>query len=215
MQSRNVEDGTIDFPLFLLSAAATRKGPRPRRLARMRPRTRTRSLEGLAPFCPTRLSSSSPPPTRENKTDILSHEGKEKGVEADSGGNILSLSRFSVRCGVHWLVTKPMFDVFVMLVIMLSSVALAAEDPVHEKSSRNRMLHKFDYGFTAIFAIECLLKVRARARSCARTLWGRSRPRTLVRACRRREATWPRRTSSSFKGGGRPPFSGKGDFART
>ena len=46
-----------------------------------------------------------------------------------------------------------------MFVILLSSAALAAEDPVQEKHPRNLMLKKFDYGFTAIFGVECLLKV--------------------------------------------------------
>jgi len=57
-------------------------------------------------------------------------------------------------------VTKPWFDGFIMFVILLSSVALAAEDPVQENHPRNKLLKIFDYGFTAIFAVECLLKVR-------------------------------------------------------
>jgi hypothetical protein len=73
----------------------------------------------------------------------------------------VSLS-FSVRVWIHWLVTKPAFDMFIMFVIMLSSVALAAEDPVEEHSERNAMLGVFDYGFTGIFFIECLVKVRLR-----------------------------------------------------
>ena len=48
-----------------------------------------------------------------------------------------------------------------MFVILLSSVALAAEDPVEEHAWRNQMLQYFDYGFTLIFAVECLLKVSA------------------------------------------------------
>ena len=48
-----------------------------------------------------------------------------------------------------------------MFVILLSSVALAAEDPVQENHPRNKLLKVFDYGFTAIFAVECLLKVRS------------------------------------------------------
>lgn len=71
-------------------------------------------------------------------------------------------SYFRVRVGIHWLVTKPLFDVFIMFVILLSSAALAAEDPVQENAPRNKMLSKFDYGFTAIFFIECLLKVGKR-----------------------------------------------------
>lgn len=64
-----------------------------------------------------------------------------------------------MRVGIHWFVTKPFFDGFIMFVILLSSVALAAEDPVQENHPRNLMLKNFDYGFTAIFAIECTLKV--------------------------------------------------------
>jgi hypothetical protein len=57
-------------------------------------------------------------------------------------------------------VTKPVFDGFILFVIMMSSVALAAEDPVQENHPRNKLLKFFDYGFTGIFAIECVLKVR-------------------------------------------------------
>ncbi len=56
---------------------------------------------------------------------------------------------FSVRVGIHWLVTKPVFDAVIMFVIMLSSATLAAEDPVQEHSHRNQMLALFDYGFTS------------------------------------------------------------------
>jgi hypothetical protein len=35
-----------------------------------------------------------------------------------------------VRIGLHWFVTRPFFDGFIMFVILLSSVALALEDPV-------------------------------------------------------------------------------------
>ena len=46
-----------------------------------------------------------------------------------------------------------------MFVILLSSAALAAEDPVQENHPRNKLLKLFDYGFTGIFALECTLKV--------------------------------------------------------
>jgi voltage-dependent calcium channel N type alpha-1B len=51
------------------------------------------------------------------------------------------------------------FDFFIMVVISLSSIALAAEDPVVEESTRNRILNYFDYAFTGVFTIEMLLKV--------------------------------------------------------
>ena len=48
---------------------------------------------------------------------------------------------------------------FIMFVIVLSSIALASEDPVNENSDRNILLGKADYAFTAIFTFECCLKV--------------------------------------------------------
>ena len=60
---------------------------------------------------------------------------------------------------IHWIVTKKIFDMFIMFVIVLSSIALASEDPVSEKSERNKLLGYADYGFTAIFTLECTLKV--------------------------------------------------------
>ncbi|XP_037935060.1 voltage-dependent calcium channel type A subunit alpha-1 isoform X6 [Teleopsis dalmanni] len=46
-----------------------------------------------------------------------------------------------------------------MVVISLSSIALAAEDPVRENSKRNKILNYFDYAFTGVFTIEMLLKI--------------------------------------------------------
>ncbi len=65
----------------------------------------------------------------------------------------------SFRCAIHAVVTFPLFDVFIMIVIIMSSVALAAEDPVDSQSQWNQKLTYFDYGFTCVFGIEVLLKV--------------------------------------------------------
>ena len=46
-----------------------------------------------------------------------------------------------------------------MIVICLSSISLAAEDPVHENSTRNHVLNYVDYAFTGVFTVELLLKV--------------------------------------------------------
>lgn len=51
------------------------------------------------------------------------------------------------------------FDLFIMIVICASSIALAAEDPVDENSDKNRILNYFDYVFTGVFTIEMVLKV--------------------------------------------------------
>jgi hypothetical protein len=64
-----------------------------------------------------------------------------------------------IRCGAHWVVNLRYFDFFIMLVISLSSIALAAEDPVDEDNPRNKVLTYFDYAFTGVFTVEMLLKV--------------------------------------------------------
>jgi len=46
-----------------------------------------------------------------------------------------------------------------MIVICLSSISLAAEDPVHENSKRNLILNYLDFAFTGVFTIELVLKV--------------------------------------------------------
>lgn len=97
-------------------------------------------------------------------------EGEAGALGADDeGGGVRPILPYSslfilsstnpVRVGLHWIVTKPFFDGFIMFVILLSSAALAAEDPVQENHPRNKLLKFFDYGFTGIFAVECLLKI--------------------------------------------------------
>ena len=66
---------------------------------------------------------------------------------------------FSIRRFCHFVVNLRYFDLFIMIVICASSVALAAEDPVRENSERNNILNYFDYVFTGVFTIEMILKV--------------------------------------------------------
>lgn len=60
------------------------------------------------------------------------------------------------------MVNLRYFDFFIMVVITLSSIALACEDPVDENSTRNTILNKFDYAFTGVFTVEMILKVSFR-----------------------------------------------------
>ena len=85
----------------------------------------------------------------------------------------------SFRCAIHAVVTFPLFDVFIMLVIIASSIALAAEDPVSADSEWNKKLTYFDYGFTCVFGIEVLLKVSAKKERAS-----------LFPVSRRRKAKW-------------------------
>merc|ERR550517_1104478 len=90
--------------------------------------------------------------------EALPEEEENRPILPYSSFFILS-STNPVRIHLHWFVTRPFFDGFIMFVILLSSVALALEDPVKEDSERNQKLGLLDYGFTAIFAIECMLKM--------------------------------------------------------
>ncbi|CAF3020652.1 unnamed protein product [Rotaria sp. Silwood2] len=64
-----------------------------------------------------------------------------------------------IRRFCHFIVTLRYFELLIMIVICLSSISLAAEDPVHENSSRNLILNYLDYAFTGVFTVELLLKI--------------------------------------------------------
>lgn len=64
-----------------------------------------------------------------------------------------------IRVLVHSIVSTKYFEMLVMIVICLSSISLAAEDPVDEDNPRNHILSYLDIGFTGVFACEMLLKV--------------------------------------------------------
>ena len=66
---------------------------------------------------------------------------------------------YRIRRFCHFIVTLRYFDLLIMIVICLSSISLAAEDPVNENSIRNLVLNHLDYAFTGVFTIELLLKV--------------------------------------------------------
>ena len=71
---------------------------------------------------------------------------------------------YRLRRFCHFVVNLRYFDLFIMIVICASSIALAAEDPVHEHSPRNRILNAFDFVFTGVFTVEMVLKVSCRRR---------------------------------------------------
>lgn len=64
-----------------------------------------------------------------------------------------------VRKLIHTVVSSSYFEMVVTVVICMSSIALAAEDPVEEGSLRNRILGQFDVAFTCVFTVEMILKV--------------------------------------------------------
>uniref|UniRef100_A0A3B3Z834 Voltage-dependent L-type calcium channel subunit alpha n=1 Tax=Periophthalmus magnuspinnatus TaxID=409849 RepID=A0A3B3Z834_9GOBI len=70
-----------------------------------------------------------------------------------------STNPFRVFC--HKLINHQIFTNLILVFIMLSSVSLAAEDPIRNFSARNIILGYFDYAFTAIFTVEIVLKMTA------------------------------------------------------
>ncbi|XP_022433711.1 voltage-dependent N-type calcium channel subunit alpha-1B isoform X3 [Delphinapterus leucas] len=59
----------------------------------------------------------------------------------------------------HYIVTMRYFEMSILVVIALSSIALAAEDPVQTDSPRNNVLKYMDYIFTGVFTFEMVIKM--------------------------------------------------------
>lgn len=59
----------------------------------------------------------------------------------------------------HFIVNLKYFETTILIIIILSSATLAAEDPVDTSSKRNEVLGYFDYIFTAVFTFEMIMKV--------------------------------------------------------
>ncbi|XP_048029223.1 calcium channel, voltage-dependent, P/Q type, alpha 1A subunit, b isoform X13 [Megalobrama amblycephala] len=99
-------------------------------------------------------------------------EGEKKEEEEDNGGDedgpkpippfsscfILSTTNPFRRC-CHYILTLRYFEMCILSVIAMSSIALAAEDPVCPESPRNNVLRYFDYVFTGVFTFEMLIKM--------------------------------------------------------
>lgn len=66
---------------------------------------------------------------------------------------------FRIFC--YQLCTHPFFVNSVLLMICISSLLLAAEDPLDEQVYRNQILNYFDYIFTGIFTVEIMIKLIA------------------------------------------------------
>uniref|UniRef100_A0A674D272 Voltage-dependent N-type calcium channel subunit alpha n=1 Tax=Salmo trutta TaxID=8032 RepID=A0A674D272_SALTR len=70
------------------------------------------------------------------------------------------LSIFSrVRRLCHYIVSLRYFEMCILVVISMSSIALAAEDPVQANAPRNNVLKYLDYVFTGVFTFEMVIKM--------------------------------------------------------
>ncbi|MGH0116584.1 UNVERIFIED_CONTAM: hypothetical protein FKN15_014784 [Acipenser sinensis] len=87
---------------------------------------------------------------------------KEKAVpmpEARAFFIFSHTNEFRISC--HKIVNHNIFTNLILFLILLSSISLAAEDPVRNDSFRNKILGYADYVFTGIFTIEIILKMTA------------------------------------------------------
>ncbi|KAM5335784.1 voltage-dependent L-type calcium channel subunit alpha-1C isoform 24-T24 [Glossophaga mutica] len=87
---------------------------------------------------------------------------KEKSVPMPEASAFFIFSpnnRFRLQC--HRIVNDSIFTNLILFFILLSSISLAAEDPVQHTSFRNHILFYFDIVFTTIFTIEIALKMTA------------------------------------------------------
>uniref|UniRef100_A0A669CK16 Voltage-dependent P/Q-type calcium channel subunit alpha-1A n=1 Tax=Oreochromis niloticus TaxID=8128 RepID=A0A669CK16_ORENI len=97
----------------------------------------------------------------EEKKEEESEGGDEDGpkpMPPYSSCFILSTTNPFRKC-CHYILTLKYFEFTILTVIAMSSIALAAEDPVNPKSPQNDVLRNFDYVFTAVFTFEMLIKM--------------------------------------------------------
>ncbi|KAF7688199.1 hypothetical protein HF521_014205 [Silurus meridionalis] len=107
-----------------------------------------------------------------NANTEASKDGEKKEEEDDGGGDedgpkpippfsscfIMSPTNPFRKC-CHYIMTLRYFEMCILSVIAMSSIALAAEDPVWPESPQNNVLRYFDYVFTGVFTFEMLIKM--------------------------------------------------------
>ncbi|XP_021098085.1 voltage-dependent L-type calcium channel subunit alpha-1S isoform X2 [Heterocephalus glaber] len=85
---------------------------------------------------------------------------KEKAVPIPEASSFFIFSPTNkIRVLCHRIVNATWFTNFILLFILLSSAALAAEDPIRAESTRNKILEYFDIAFTSVFTVEIVLKM--------------------------------------------------------
>ncbi|XP_028309456.1 voltage-dependent L-type calcium channel subunit alpha-1D [Gouania willdenowi] len=104
-----------------------------------------RAIEGLEGVAPMKPDFSGP---------------KEKIIPIPDGSSFFILGKKNcLRVACHNLIHHPYFTNFILIFIILSSISLAAEDPIKSHSFRNIVLGYADYVFTSVFTVEIVLKM--------------------------------------------------------
>ncbi|XP_029905891.1 LOW QUALITY PROTEIN: calcium channel, voltage-dependent, P/Q type, alpha 1A subunit, b [Myripristis murdjan] len=95
---------------------------------------------------------------KEEEEDDGGDEDGPKPMPPYSSCFIMSTTNPFRKC-CHYILTLKYFEFSILAVIAMSSIALAAEDPVWPESPRNNVLRYFDYVFTGVFTFEMLIKM--------------------------------------------------------
>ncbi|TRY87439.1 hypothetical protein DNTS_017196, partial [Danionella cerebrum] len=103
-------------------------------------------------------ANTEPAEKKEEEEDNGGDEDGPKPIPPFSSCFILSTTNPFRRC-CHYILTLRYFEMCILSVIAMSSIALAAEDPVSLDSTQNKVLRYFDYVFTGVFTFEMLIKM--------------------------------------------------------
>ncbi|XP_069914505.1 voltage-dependent P/Q-type calcium channel subunit alpha-1A isoform X3 [Oryctolagus cuniculus] len=126
----------------------------------------------IPPACPPPLNHTVVQVNKNANPDPLPKKEDEKKEEVDEGPGedgpkpmppyssmfILSTTN-PLRRLCHYILNLRYFEMCILMVIAMSSIALAAEDPVQPNAPRNNVLRYFDYVFTGVFTFEMVIKM--------------------------------------------------------
>ncbi|XP_016047756.2 voltage-dependent P/Q-type calcium channel subunit alpha-1A isoform X1 [Erinaceus europaeus] len=125
----------------------------------------------IPPACPVPLNHTVVQVNKNANPDPLPKKEEEKKEEEDDPGEdgpkpmppyssmfILSTTN-PLRRLCHYILNLRYFEMCILMVIAMSSIALAAEDPVQPNAPRNNVLRYFDYVFTGVFTFEMVIKM--------------------------------------------------------
>ncbi|XP_026067310.1 calcium channel, voltage-dependent, N type, alpha 1B subunit, a isoform X3 [Carassius auratus] len=102
------------------------------------------------------IDSETMPMTEKNLEDL--NQSSPRPILPFSSMFIFSPSN-PVRRLCHYIVSLRYFEMCILVVIAMSSIALAAEDPVQANAPRNNVLKYLDYVFTGVFTFEMVIKM--------------------------------------------------------
>uniref|UniRef100_A0A2K6T8R2 Voltage-dependent P/Q-type calcium channel subunit alpha n=1 Tax=Saimiri boliviensis boliviensis TaxID=39432 RepID=A0A2K6T8R2_SAIBB len=126
----------------------------------------------IPPACPPPLNhtvvqvnkNANPDPPSKKEEEKKEEEEDDRGEDGPkpmppySSMFILSTTN-PLRRLCHYILNLRYFEMCILMVIAMSSIALAAEDPVQPNAPRNNVLRYFDYVFTGVFTFEMVIKM--------------------------------------------------------